>query len=92
MLNLCVQCHEPIGVRERSDEGPGGGAIHRRCTEPARAAEAVERAAWRAYLSHVGTCDACLPEPIGCPEGKRLRREWKAADRAHFATLERPTP
>ncbi|WP_445401715.1 hypothetical protein ACSMX9_09935 [Streptomyces sp. LE64] len=43
-------------------------------------------------MSHVGTCDDCLPEPIGCPEGKRLRREWKTADRAHFATLEHPTP
>ncbi|MEV3874523.1 hypothetical protein [Streptomyces sp. NPDC049906] len=91
MLNLCVQCGEPIEVREFSDVLPGG-VVHRRCTEPARAAEAVERAAWRAYLSHVGTCDDCLPEPIGCPEGKRLRREWKTADRAHFATLEQPAP
>ncbi|WP_445401263.1 hypothetical protein ACSMX9_08425 [Streptomyces sp. LE64] len=91
MLNLCVQCREPIEVRELSDEVPGG-AIHRRCTEPARAAEEVERAAWRAYLSHVGTCDACLPDPIGCPKGKELRRAWKSADRAHFATLEQPAP
>ncbi|MER5492819.1 hypothetical protein [Streptomyces sp. NPDC002490] len=91
MLNPCVQCGEPIGGRESYAPAPGG-VIHRRCTEPARAAEAVERAAWRAYLSHVGTCDDCLPEPIGCPEGKRLRREWKTADRAHFTTLEHPTP
>ncbi|MFJ7421956.1 hypothetical protein ACIQXD_25645 [Streptomyces uncialis] len=44
--------------------------------------EAVHYVAWGRLMTHLGACPECLSDdPWDCPTGRRLRKEWRTAER-----------
>ncbi|MFI5943699.1 hypothetical protein ACIBCB_26080 [Streptomyces uncialis] len=87
---ICCRCDGDIGSGEpyetllrHSMSGPGT-RMHRhtRCPDESSTRQAALHAAWGKLMTHLGACAVCLSdEPGECVTGRRLREEWRAAER-----------